>query len=771
MSARSSKRGMVISPLWLQGALLTFVLGFSILLFLATTIYRDEPPIPGRTVGPTGEVLFTKDDILGGQGVFEKYGLMEYGSLFGHGALLGPDFTAEYLHLQAEEMLRSTPAGLQSQDGLLPEERITRELHRNTYDVGTDTLTFSPGQVSSFNTLVQFYSARFNNPAGENIVPPSFIQDPEELRKLTAFFAWSAWTTTANRPGYDYSYTNNWPPEILVGNIPTADSISWSALSIIALLGGAGIVLFFFGRYDWLGWKGAEGEMRQIRFRPLQEVILTHGQQATAWFFLVVALLFLLQTLVGGFIAHYRADPQGTFYGVNLSSLLPYNLARTWHVQLAIFWVATAYLGAGIFITPLIAGREPKGQRGLAFILLAALTVVVFGSLAGEAASMRNLLGNLWFWFGAQGWEYLDLGRVWQVLLTGGMFFWAFIIFRGLRAKFRNESIGNMPYLFMYASLALPVFYAVGMMANPSSGFAVVDFWRFWVVHLWVEDFLELFTTTTVAYAFMLLGIVPEKVATRVIYLSIILYSIGGVIGTLHHLYFNGSPAQFMALGAFFSAMEVIPLLLLTFEAWSFLQIGEAKAGGPAQFPHRWAVMFLVAVGVWNFLGAGVFGFLINLPIISYYEIGTNLTANHGHTAMFGVYGMLALALLLFCLRYIVRPDKWSVRAERLAFWSTNIGLAWMAFINLFPIGMMQIYDSVQNGYWHARSLTFTLGYLVNALEWARLPGDALIIVGGAIPIMYLAVQAVLHPRQVVEPKEPGRAALFTEATEKQKRR
>src|SRR4029434_173853 len=157
---------------------------------------------------------------------------------------------------------------------------------------------------------------------------------------------------------------------------------------------------------------------------------------------------------------------------------------------------------------------------------------------------------------------------------------------------------------------------------------------------LWVEDFLELFTTIMVAYIFVLLGVVHERVALTLIYLDIVLYSAGGVIGTMHHVYFSGEPAEHMALGAFFSAAEVIPLTFLTVEAWSFLQLGalqESRSRTP--FPHRWAVVLLVAVGFWTSLGAGIFGFIINLPIVSYYEIGTALTANHGHAAMMGVYG------------------------------------------------------------------------------------------------------------------------------------
>jgi nitric oxide reductase subunit B len=176
-------------------------------------------------------------------------------------------------------------------------------------------------------------------------------------------------------------------------------------------------------------------------------------------------------------------------------------------------------------------------------------------------------------------------------------------------------------------------------------------------------------------------------------------------------------------------------------------------------------VWFLVAVGVWNFFGAGVFGFLINLPVVSYYEIGTNLTANHGHTAMMGVYGMLAIGLLLFCMRYLIRPDKWSDRAAKISFWSLNIGLAWMAFANLFPVGIVQLYQAVREGYWQARSFDFLMMKWVHILEWARLPGDILFIAGGALPLLWLCLRAVRYPHLARRgPDEPTAAPpLFTE--------
>lgn len=286
------------------------------------------------------------------------------------------------------------------------------------------------------------------------------------------------------------------------------------------------------------------------------------------------------------------------------------------------------------------------------------------------------------------------------------------------------------------------------------------------MVHLWVEDFLELFTTIMVACIFVLLGVIAERVALTVVYLDIVLYSVGGVIGTMHHLYFSGTPAEHMALGAFFSAAEVIPLTFLTVEAWSFLQLGaQQEARSRTSFPHYWAVMFLVSVGFWNFLGAGVFGFLINLPVVSYYEIGTALTTNHGHAAMMGVYGMLAVGLALFCIRYMIPEARWSERAAKISFWSLNAGLAWMVFATLFPLGLLQLYESVNHGYFEARSLKY-IGNPVNAfIEWLRFPGDVVFIAGGVLPTLYLCWLAVRSPVVKTTLEEPVEI-LFAEITE-----
>jgi nitric oxide reductase subunit B len=737
-------RRMTVSKVWLQAAILTFLLGFTVLGILAWLITVQHPPIPKQTVSTDGQVIFDEQAVMTGQNLFQKLGLMQYGTIFGHGAYLGPDFTAQYLNRSIPLMQRDMAA-----EGDSPAEvrvRVERELKTNLYDERSGVLQFTRAQTAAYRGMRSFYAEYFTEPAAQNGLRRPHVSDPAHLDALTAYFAWAAWVSTTLRPGTDYSYTNNWPPEPLAGNVLTADAFLWSALSLVALLGGIGVVFFAFGKYDILGWHSeGKDDDSGLRFRPPDEVNLTPSQRAVPWYFIVVAGLFLLQGLLGGANAHYHVEPSA-FFGLDVAEWFPYNLTRMWHLQLALFFVAASFLAMGIFITPMIARREPKHQNKLALALFAAVVLVVLGSLAGELAGMRDVipLEGPWFWIGPQGWEFLDLGRLWQILLTVGLAFWVAIIWRGLSARLRGEHPGNLPWLFCFSARSIPLFYAAGMAFGKNVNFAVMDFWRFWVVHLWVEDFLELFTTIMVAYIFVLLGVVRLTVATRVVYLDIILYSIGGVIGTMHHLYFSGAPAIHMSLGAFFSAMEVIPLVLLTYEAWRFMQIGARKGGSAltvssAEFPHKWAVMFLIAVGFWNFLGAGVFGFLINLPVVSYFEIGTAWTANHAHGAMMGVYGMLAIGFLMFVARYFVPRDRGSERAMQWSFWSLNIGLAMMMFINLLPVGTLQMYDAVKYGYWHAREPEFYEQTVVRLFEWLRMPGDVLFIVGGILPVVYIA--------------------------------
>lgn len=729
----TSRRARLIGKGWIQGVALVMLFGFTVMGLLAYRTYTNSMPQPERVVTESGETLFTTQDITEGQKLFQARGLMEYGSILGHGGYLGPDFTAEYLRMEAT----SVKEQLASQGVDDPAAATKKMLRTNRYDPSTGTLVWTDEQVKAYNDAVGHYTKMFGPDAHSHGLKPDLITDPVQVKQVTAFFGWTAWGSSAQRPGHDYSYTNNWPPESLVGNAPTGDLMIWSVLSLIVLIGGTGVMFAIYGRWSQkIGWHSEEAPA--LSFRQPEEIGLTKSQRVVAWYVFTIAALFLVQTLLGALAEHYRADVL-SFFGLDLGRLLPFSLARTWHVQLSLFWTAIGLLAAGLFLTPFIARREPKRQHVLVWTLFIAATVVVVLSCLAEGASQHGLSwakGPLF----SQQWEYLDLPFVFQVLLTVALFVWVFIIWRAMRRRLSNEHVANMPWLFMFAALAIPAFYAVGMMARTGTHVTVAEFWRFWVVHLWVEDFLELFTTVMVAYVFVLLGVVRERIALGIIFMDIILYSAGGVIGTMHHLYFSGTPVEHMALGAFFSAAEVIPLTFLTVEAWAFMQLGANRHGKEAgPFPHRWAVMFLMAVGFWNFLGAGVFGFLVNLPIVSYYEIGTALTANHAHASMMGVYGFMALALGMFALRYLVPADKWPEKLAKTSFWSLNIGLAWMCFATLLPLGILQLRYSVGTGYFEARQLTYVTNSVNTIIEWGRMPGDLIFIIGGVLPYLYIA--------------------------------
>ena len=526
----ASPTSETLSPWWRRASLITMAMGFMVLILMTFKVYREAPPIPDKVISLNGSVVFTGEDILEGQQVFLKHGLMDNGSIWGHGALLGPDFSAEYLHTLARHAAASIARERHGQalDSLPPAQRamveaeVRVELKLNRYDPPTRTLTVGPAFQDWFQHQPAAWTAYFSDPAKSGGLRKAAISDPTELKQLSAFVAWTAWASVAQRPGTPHSYTNNFPFDPVAGNTPTSDAVLWSALSLVFLLGGTAAVLLAFGKFDYLGWKARPGYLHP----KLLGARVTPAQRATLKYFALVSLLVLAQALVGGAVAHYRADP-GTFYGVDLATWLPSNLLRTWHLQLAIFWIATAYVAGALFLAAALGGGDPAGQKRGVDALFCALVTVVVGSLLGEWAGMRQLLPKLWFWFGDQGWEYLELGRAWQMLLTLALLFWFGLLVRALMPALRDPERREISALFLCAAIAIPVFYLPAMFFDGKTHFSVVDAWRFWIIHLWVEGFFEFFVTVMVAIVFLQFSVVTRLTATRVIYLDA---SISGVI-------------------------------------------------------------------------------------------------------------------------------------------------------------------------------------------------------------------------------------------------
>ncbi len=748
-----------LSPWWLRALVLVLVFGGAVLIAMTVLGYRHAPPVPARVVAPDGSTLFTRADVEAGQAVFLRYGLMNNGSIWGHGAYLGIDYAAQALHRMgvdtgqalAREQFGQPFAQLNAAQQAAVQGQVVALLKQNRYDPATDTLTLTPAEVQAWRQQAGDWAEYFSQSKNNGGLMPGWISDRQELDQFTAFVTWAAWASVATRPGDSFSYTMNFPYDPSVGNLPPPDATFWSALSLVVFLVGIGAALLASGRFDYLGWISA-GKVAP-RIRPGQS---TAGQRALVKFFVIVAAVWLFQTLVGGATAHYRIEPDG-FYGIPLERIFPSNLLRTWHLQSAIMWIATAYVAAALFLGSTLRAEVPAALRWWAHLLFAAFLIVIVGSLLGEWAGMLQLMGDWWFWLGNQGWEYLELGRAWQVILVLGLFVWLGVLWWLARPReVARAEARPIVRMFMLAALSIPVFYLPALFYGAETNFTVVDTWRFWIIHLWVEGFFEFFATTVVALLFYQLGLTRASTALRVIYLDAILFFLGGLIGTGHHWYFNGHSSFNMAASALFSVLEVVPLTLLTLDAWGFVKTAqverhaEGSTGAVVAREHKWTIYFLMAVGFWNFLGAGVFGFLVNLPIVSYFEVGTQLTPNHGHASLMGVFGMLAIALMVFVLRQTATERDWPgiEKWVRITVWGANIGLFMMVFLSLFPSGLRQVWDVMQNGYWHARSEAFIHETPALVIEWLRFPGDVVFIVFGSIPLTIAAVKAWLGVRR-----------------------
>lgn len=736
---------MQYAKLWF-GLAAVVILSFAVLGYYGLEIYQQAPPIPRRVVTTEGEVLFTREQIHKGQNVWQSMGGQEVGSIWGHGAYVAPDWSADWLHRETVAMLDilaqqryGVPFDQLSAEQQAPiREQVKREIRTNTYDPQTGDIVVSPLRAQAIRTVSAHYSALFGNDLSlqtlreDYAIPPNSVPAPERRSAMNAFFFWTAWACGTNRPNSEVTYTNNWPHEPLIDNRPTSSIVLWSIISVFALLAGVGGMVWYFAA------RRREGEEAPVPDEnPLRGLQMTPSMHATIKYFWVVAALFLAQVGFGILTAHYGVEGLSLF-GIPLAKYLPYAVVRTWHVQLGIFWIATAWLATGLFVAPAVSGHEPKFQKLGVNLLFTALLVLVVGSMAGQWFSIHQRMGlNVSFWFGHQGYEYVDLGRFWQILLLVGLILWLGLVGRALIPVLRTRSDSrSLLALFLMSALAIGSFYGAGLMWGRHTHLAMAEYWRWWVVHLWVEGFFEVFATAVIAFLFSRMGLVKVTTATSAALFTAAIYLTGGIIGTMHHLYFTGTPTAVLAWGATFSALEIVPLVLVGYEAYENLKLSTLR---PWVQAFRMPILFFVGVAFWNMVGAGLFGFLINPPIALFYMQGLNTTPVHGHTALFGVYGLLGLGLTLFSLRAYTVHREWDDRLLRFAFWSMNIGLLLMVVLSLLPIGLLQAAASIDQGLWYARSAEFLQSPLLQTLRWLRAIGD-IVFTAGTVALAWFIV-------------------------------
>ena len=715
---------------WLIGMLILVIIScWSAMVWSTYVTYKAVAPIPTRFVSPSNAVVITGEDIIAGKSGFQQADLMDYGSLYGMGSYFGDDYTAKYLVALA--------TSLSDQLALTRYQQPYNRLSQEKQAAVKITMQNMLRQINLTQPIVQLSQPLANTIKNLRIQIVHDLQTdnltegwthirgltPQETLQTADFLIYSSLTTVAYRPGENYTWTNNWPYEPIVGNQPTTATFTWSWASLTFLFFCIGLIVAIFKLYIEKEKDAASLEAKLQQFLPL-----TPSQYALVKYFLVVSLLLLVQIAVGAIMAHYYTE-RTSFYGIHVDKWLPFTFLRDLHIQIPIVWIGLGWISAALFLAPIIGKREPRGQRHLVNFLFWVSMLIVVGVVVGNYFGLMGHMKKTWFWFGNQGLSYLEIGRFWQILFFIGLLLWSLMMLRSMWPTlasyvkpFSFFQLFRLENLLWYSSLGVAVIYAFGMIplhkVNPS--FTLTDFWRWWVVHLWVEWAFELFTAAIVGYFLMAVGLVSRQLAERAVIFEWILILGSGILGTGHHLWWAGEPSIWLSLGSVFSFLEVLPLFLLVLEAVQQYQHLQSNK----TFPYRLAFLYILGSAFWNFVGAGVFGgATINAPLVNYYEHGTFLTLNHAHTSMFGAFGMLAIGLIYLALRYMSGNQiRWSDKMGVWAFWLYNGGLVLWVALNFFPIGWPQLNAVYEHGYNYARSLAF---YNTTTFwQWMRFPGD-----------------------------------------------
>jgi len=698
--------------------------------------YQQSPERPERIVGPEGEVITTNEQIVEGKAVFQRNGFMNHGSILGNGAYFGPDYTADAQDrlvsnmrvYVAQERYDTAYAELPEPEQAAVNSVVTRQLQEG--DLGP-TIRLTAAEAYAYEQVQQAYVERYYGGSPEHGVPPQFVETQEDARRFADFALWTGLFASIDRPNSDVSWTNEWPYNPGAGNTPPTSALTWSVVAMVLLVGGGGAGIWLYNAAEL-----PEPDTEGVDVPHPSEIDLFPSQFAAIRFVPVAAMLFVVQTLLGGLMAHYYIEREG-FYGIaealgiDAMATLPFAITKAWHIDLAVLWIATLWLGVGLFLPPLLTGQEPNNQKRYIHVLLGALVVVVTGGLLGIWLGAQGYIdGALWWILGNEGLEYLEVGRLWQAGLLAGFVLWAALVARGFKPLLDREEPYGLAHLILYAGGSIALLFSASMLYTPQTTMPVTEFWRWWVVHMWVEGAFEFFVVAIIGISLVAMNLLTRRSAEKAVMFQALFVMGAGVIGVSHHYWWIGMAEYWIPIGSVFSTLEFIPLIFILYEA-----LGEYRAMMDAgmDFPYRLAFMFIIASAFWNFVGGGVLGFFINLPLVNYYEHGTFLTVGHAHGAMFGAFGFLALGMAVYALQFTTKSGKWDPTNLRRAFWLLNAGLAWMVFIGDIPVGFLQLQTVFTENYDAARSLAFYNRDIVQLLFWVRLPGDILIIVGASV--------------------------------------
>jgi nitric oxide reductase subunit B len=717
------------------------------LIYFTANLQKEVPPIPKEVKSESGEVLYTYDDVVEGKGYFQEFDLMDWGTMLGMGAYMGPDFTTEFFHHRAEylydyygqQMYGKPAANLTDIERGAVKERVKEDFHKQT-KLLENGVTYTDASAAAYKNNVKLLTDMLVNGDKERAFAGGVIL-PEEAVKIAAVVDWSQMVASSIRPGTEgkvdeeRTWSNNWPKEPLVDQDLLYNNHIVSLWEFL-LLWTLTIVVIFLS-YEYLFKKDKNEKLEPA----LKVTSLFKSQKKLLKYIPIVSLLFVIQLFLGAYLAHLYADPTQDF--VFSQSLLPFNVIRSMHTQLAILWVAVGWLVGGLLIAPWVANKDHKFPW-LVDVLWIALVVVALGSLVGLYMGATGQMRDVWFWLGNEGRELLNLGRVWDIGLVVGLVFWFLLIITLIKKSATNNPLVGT---IIWSAFAIATLYIAGMMPihKVMPNFTVDDYYRWWVIHLWVELTFELFAAGVIAFMTVSLGLISQKTAERVMFFELFLIMMSGTLGVGHHYFWQGLDEYWIAIGGIFSALEPLPLALMIVEAWKNQR--EQKAEGTKN-PFSTPFMWIAGSAALNWIGAGFFGMIINTPTISYYSHGTYLIMPHGHIALLGAFGYISIAFLYMTSRANAMANgwEWNEKLSKTGFWLLTIGVVLYAIPTLI-IGLEQTKIAAEMGYYYTR--TREALDLVHGWMWFRILPDSMMLLGGVIVFLDLFKKTFLGKKSI----------------------